>query len=211
MAKNILIFSDGTGQAGGLLPDERRTNVYKLFRATRCNPDTTIKPEEQLAFYDPGLGSKADGGGLNIGWLRWVYNLASQATGLGITKNIIDCYTAIIRMYEPGDRIYLFGFSRGAYTVRCLGGVLGLCGVPTQMPDGSPIKRDPKSARTLASKAVKKIYQHGSGRASACFNEQRYLLAKKFRKEHKSGSDKAANVVPYFIGVWDTVASVGVR
>jgi uncharacterized protein (DUF2235 family) len=53
--RNILIFSDGTG--GGLLPDEARSNVYKLYRATRCGPVTRIDPDKQLAFYDPGLGS----------------------------------------------------------------------------------------------------------------------------------------------------------
>ena len=57
MAKNILIFSDGTGQAGGLTPDENVSNIYKLFRATRCGPDSDIDPSEQLTFYDPGLGS----------------------------------------------------------------------------------------------------------------------------------------------------------
>lgn len=51
--------------------------------------------------------------------------MAGQATGLGITTNIIDCYAAIVRIWEPGDRIFLFGFSRGAYTVRCLAAVLG--------------------------------------------------------------------------------------
>ena len=60
MGRNILIFSDSTGQAGGLLPDELRSNVYKLFRATRCGPDTHIDPANQIAFYDPGLGSQKD-------------------------------------------------------------------------------------------------------------------------------------------------------
>ena len=46
--KNIVIFSDGTGQRGGLLFDERRSNIYKLFRATRCGPDSPINPAEQL-------------------------------------------------------------------------------------------------------------------------------------------------------------------
>jgi uncharacterized protein (DUF2235 family) len=146
MGKNILIFSDGTGQAGGLIPDELRSNVYKLFRATRCGPDSCIDPARQLAFYDAGLGSSADGGHLKVGWARRLYNLVSQATGLGITRNIIDCYAAIIRMWAPGDRIYLFGFSRGAYTVRCVGGVIKHCGVPTRMNDGSPLRRDPASA-----------------------------------------------------------------
>jgi hypothetical protein len=62
MPKNILIFSDGTGQAGGLRPDENRSNIYKLYRATRCGPDTAIDPREQLAFYDAGLGSRPPGG-----------------------------------------------------------------------------------------------------------------------------------------------------
>jgi uncharacterized protein (DUF2235 family) len=57
MGKNILIFSDGTGQAGGLRPDQRLSNVYKLYRATRTGPDSKINPAQQISFYDPGLGS----------------------------------------------------------------------------------------------------------------------------------------------------------
>ena len=76
MAKNIVIFSDGTGQAGGLMPDETRSNVYKLYRATRCGPDNTIDPSRQLTFYDPGLGSKSDGSGFKWSrFLRGIYNL----------------------------------------------------------------------------------------------------------------------------------------
>jgi uncharacterized protein (DUF2235 family) len=53
-------------------------------------------------------------------WTAWrtFYNWVSRATGLGLTRNIVDCYAALIRMGRPGDRIFLFGFSRGAYTVR---------------------------------------------------------------------------------------------
>src|ERR1700704_1605419 len=51
MAKNILIFSDGTGQAGGIRFDENRTNIYKLYRATRCGPDSDIHPDDQVTFY----------------------------------------------------------------------------------------------------------------------------------------------------------------
>jgi hypothetical protein len=57
MAKNILIFSDYTGQAGGLRPDQRLSSVYKLYRATRTGPDSQINPAQQIAFYDPGRGS----------------------------------------------------------------------------------------------------------------------------------------------------------
>jgi uncharacterized protein (DUF2235 family) len=75
--------------------------------------------------------------------MRRVYNGLSSATGLGITRNLIDCYVAQMKLLRSGDRIFLFGFSRGAYTVRCLAGVLSLCGIPTRIPDGSPLLRDP--------------------------------------------------------------------
>jgi hypothetical protein len=105
MPKNIVIFSDGTGQAGGINFDEARTNVYKLYRACRVGPDTKIEPSEQVAFYDPGLGSASDGGHFKIGWMRWLYNLASMATGLGITRNIVDCYAAIIGLLSDRCRL----------------------------------------------------------------------------------------------------------
>jgi hypothetical protein len=73
MPKNILIFSDGTGQAGGVTFDENRSNIYKQFRATRCGPDSTIDPSEQVAFYDPGLGSPRDNH-FTLGWVgRKIY------------------------------------------------------------------------------------------------------------------------------------------
>src|SRR5438105_1914077 len=160
--RNIIIYSDGTGQRGGLTFDERRTNIYKLFRATRCGPDSSVDPAQQLTFYDPGLGTLPPGNDLGmIGTvLRRIYNLVSQATGLGITGNIIDCYAAIIRLWRPHDQIFLFGFSRGAYTVRCLSGVLSMCGVPTRDKSGALLRRDGKSAKRIASEAVKKVYQH---------------------------------------------------
>jgi uncharacterized protein (DUF2235 family) len=167
MPKNILIFSDGTGQAGGVTFDENRSNIYKLFRATRCGPDSTTDPSEQVAFYDPGLGSPRDH--FTFGWVgRKIYNLISQGTGFGITANITDCYAALIRLWRPGDRIYLFGFSRGAYTVRCLAAVIAYCGIPTNLPDGKPVKLDVASTKKLASYAVK----HGFRRASHTFLEQ---------------------------------------
>src|SRR5690348_12621714 len=122
--KNVVILSDGTGQVGGIYFDEARTNIYKLYRATRVGPDTKINPATQVAFYDPGLGTLGPGGTALQRSFRKVYNVICQATGLGITKNIIDCYVALIRLWRPGDRIFLFGFSRGAYTVRCLATVL---------------------------------------------------------------------------------------
>jgi uncharacterized protein (DUF2235 family) len=216
MGKNVVIYSDGTGQAGGFRFDEDRSNIYKLYRATRCAPDSSVDPREQVTFYDPGLGSQADGGHL-FGWLaRWIYNLVSQATGFGITANIIDCYAALIRMWRPGDRIFLIGFSRGAYTVRCLAGVIATCGIPTRMSKTEALRLDPSSAHKLASYAVKHIYQFTSSRKLEDANwYQRFLLdsrdriARRFCADCNSADGEKANVYPYFIGVFDTVAALG--
>lgn len=220
MPKNIVIFSDGTGQAGGINFDEARTNVYKLYRACRVGPDTKVEPAEQVAFYDAGLGSASDGGHFTIGWVRWLYNLASMATGLGITRNIIDCYAAIIRLYEPGDRIFLFGFSRGAYTIRSVAGVMSSCGVPRHLPDGSPLRYDAKSIQKLAADAVKRVYQFcpSYNRRKISAREQflldtRNAMAAQFRTQHgcsvtEEGTERA-NAYPYFIGAFDTVAALG--
>lgn len=218
MSKNIVIFSDGTGQAGGINFDEARTNVYKLFRACRVGPDTITDPAEQVCFYDPGLGSAADGSQIKIGWMRTLYNLASQITGLGITANLVDCYAAIIRLYNDGDRIFLIGFSRGAYTVRSLAGVISFCGIPRHLPNNAKLPLDLKGSRGLAESAVKNVYQFCSSyKKNEVWRYRKFILntrdaiALKFREDHGSvGADDATvNVYPYFIGVFDTVAALG--
>ncbi len=215
MPKNIVIFSDGTGQLGGVNVDEHRSNIYKLYRATRCGPDSCINPAEQVAFYDPGLGSRPlHGGGIRSAWTGF-HNFLSQATGFGLTTNIIDCVEAIYRLWRPGDRIFLFGFSRGAYTVRCVGGVLALCGVPTQLEHGAAMRYDAGTARRLATLAVKKVYQHTASRTPTTLRqkeliEQRAELACQFRDAYASRQADTSEY-PYFIGVFDTVAAVASR
>jgi uncharacterized protein (DUF2235 family) len=204
--KNIVIFSDGTGQRGGVFFDETRSNIYKLYRATRVTPDSIVKPGDQIAYYDAGLGTQL-GGGPTITWLwRAVRNFLSQATGLGITKNIIECYAEIIRTYDAGDRIFLFGFSRGAYTIRCLASVICLCGIPIK-DHGKPLKRDRASTLKIARRGVKSVYQHVSSPRDKQFHDQREALAKQFRKSYCAGT-ATPNVFPFFVGVFDTVASL---
>ena len=98
MAKNIVILSDGTGQ-GASMPKAERTNVWKLWDATK-----KADPAQQVTFYDEGLGAEH-----KREWWRWAYDLASRATGLGVSQNIKDCYTALIEYYKSGDRVFLFG------------------------------------------------------------------------------------------------------
>jgi uncharacterized protein (DUF2235 family) len=214
MGRNIVIFSDGTGQRGGVLVDERRSNIYKLYRATRVAPDSRIDPSEQIAFYDPGLGTLPGGVDSPAALGRSLYNLASQATGLGSTRNIVDCHAALVRLWRPGDRIFLFGFSRGAYTMRCLGGVLKLCGVPTTGPDGAPLRRDAASARRVAKEAVA-VYNYTNSRPKGERTDRqrellkhRALLAARFRNRYGSDEGGGGNARPYFLGVFDTVASL---
>lgn len=209
MPKNILIFSDGTGQAGGLKPDQALSNVYKLFRATRVAPDNNIDPAKQIAFYDAGLGTENDEGSIPIRPIQLYRKMLSGATGTGISRNIADCYQAIVKHYEPGDRIYLFGFSRGAYTARCVGGVLSLCGIPTRDADGGRLPRFGAELRRIADEAVGSVYEHGSGKSGDKYKDQRMEKAKRFREKYGSADGDQANVVPYFIGVFDTVAALG--
>lgn len=215
MSRNILIFSDGTGQAGVVSDEGSWSNIYKLYRATRVSPDTCIDPAEQVAFYDAGLGSAPITGGFFTGLRRRIHDFISQATGYGITTNIIDCYDMIIRLWRPGDRIYLFGFSRGAYTVRCVCGVLRLCGVPTKIGNG-PLSYAPGVTHSIAKKAVKQVYEFTASweREKATDRQKQLLdqrdeLATQFRTYYGS-SDRFgdSNGYPYFVGVFDTVAAL---
>lgn len=208
MPKNIVIFSDGTGQRSGERFEENRTNIYKLYRATKCGPESSVNAREQFAFYDPGIGTIPPMLGAFGAIIAKIYNIVCQATGLGLTKNIEDCYEAIIRSYKPGDRIFLFGFSRGAYTVRCLGAVLHFCGVPLTMKNGRPLSKDDKTIKRLAAEAVEQVYQHVAWEKDSKvggdrYVEQRKILSQRFREKYQS-----VNAYPHFIGVFDTVATV---
>ena len=209
VSKNILIFSDGTGQYGGLKPDQRLSNIYKLYAAARPSIDNCIDPADQVAFYDSGLGTGEDGGG----WGQRLSRIFGLAFGTGISDNIADCYEAILKHYEPGDRIYLFGFSRGAYTARCVANVLNLCGVPQRLESG-PIPRGGKALRDIAEEAVFDVYEHGAGKPRGDYEEEREEKARRFRAKYNCcgeglDGEEQGNVAPYFIGVFDTVASLG--
>ena len=203
MPKNILIFADGTGNESGLLPDESRTNVYKLYRATRTGPDTTIDPEKQIAFYIPGVGTP--GVTPPSIWKR-LWKSIEQAVGGGLTSQIADCYAAIISVWTPGDRIYLFGFSRGAYCVRCVAHVLEIIGVPTKEATGEPLSFEPRSLRTKAITAVKILYRLGLPQPNEVARSE---TAATFRNAHACVTGAEAGAIPFAVCIWDAVAAVG--
>jgi uncharacterized protein (DUF2235 family) len=163
MTKNIVVFSDGTGKEGGRA---HNTNVYKLFNMVE---DRT---EQQIAFYDRGLGT---------GWRKITGNVA----GMGISKNIRECYQFIFENYCAGDRVFLFGFSRGATTVRSLSSLIHLFGIL------------PKSRPELIKRAYK-IYKIGK-------RAKRDERAADFVSRHHTMWCRIK-----FLGVWDTVAALGI-
>lgn len=204
--KNIIIFSDGTGQYGGVMPDQRLSNIYKMYRAMRPGTQTGISPAEQVTYYDPGLGSGELGGRIR--------NILAAAFGTGISENIVDCYEAIIRHYDDGDRVYIFGFSRGAYTARCVANVMNLCGIPRRCSDGKTLPVGGVALRKIAEEAVYSVYEHGSGRERAKYEAEREEKARRFRTRYGSQGfgthgESQGNVAPTFVGVFDTVAALG--
>lgn len=213
MAKNIVIYSDGTGQDGGVRVEQRVSNVYKMYRSSRVHPENRIDPTEQVCFYDAGLGTDIGASGLTAA-MRWINKLLQSVTGRGITKNIADCYEFIINHYREGDRIYLIGFSRGAYTVRCLANTIMLCGVPTKAENGD-LLRYRKQVRDIAKEAVETVYEHGAGHARAKYEAERDEMARRFRAKYGSnfvGNDPdkdRSNAAAYFVGVYDAVAALG--
>jgi len=215
MVKNIVVFSDGTGEQGGVRPDQVLTNVYKLYRASRISGDNVVDPAQQVAFYDPGLGTINDSGVVRLSLLDRFKSFAGLAFGIGITDNIIDCYEFILQNYQPGDRIYLFGFSRGAYTVRSLAGVLRLCGIPKHDADGSRLPTSGPELRRIAEHAVKDVYEFHYGKAQWGYQAKRLEPAAEFRRQYGSGANDEndekrifSNAAPYFIGVFETVAAL---
>jgi len=188
MPKNILVFCDGTGN--DRTKDEYQTNVAVL-----C--DRVAEGPQQRVYYDAGVGTEFG-------------DLIGKATGTGISKNIQQAYSFITSVYEPGDHIFVFGFSRGAYTVRSLAGFVGRCGVPKpeQTIDGRAVnlRNDEKARGAIAAKAYA-VYKIENA-------DERTRKAEDFRRDHAfpehRDEQQGPNRAVHFIGVWDTVRSLGI-
>src|SRR5271170_4167060 len=162
MGKRIAYCADGTWDNSG-----KNTNVYQIFKAMQTTAD-------QVPYYDDGVGS--DGQPLE--------KLAGGAFGAGLFKKIKDGYTKIAQVYEKGDEIFLFGFSRGAYTARCLAGMISICGLPTANFTDDVVE------------TAFQAYRNKDQRAAilAQLNQTCDLFAAKLA----------------MVGVWDTVGSLGI-
>ncbi len=167
--KRIVICADGTWQSP---ESDNPTHVMRLARG--------IAPEDgdgnkQVVYYDWGVGSEGD-------------RFKGGVTGAGIDKNIMDCYRFLVHNYEPGDQLFLFGFSRGAYTVRSLAGFIRNCGVLTR-------------AHADRISGAYDLYRQRV--PSSAPGEDR---ARQYRKAFA-----VADVTEIeFVGVWDTVGALGI-
>ena len=116
MSRRLIICCDGTWQD---LDTNYPTNVVKMAQAIKLVGDRDIP---QIVYYDQGIGTKAIG--IQNSIIDSLIRTFGGGLGLGIDQKIQTAYRFLCLNYQPGDEIYLFGFSRGAYTVRCLAGLI---------------------------------------------------------------------------------------
>jgi uncharacterized protein (DUF2235 family) len=200
MGKKIVVFADGTGNT----VDRHDSNVLRLCKMLELSGSS-----DQVAIYDPGVGTSATLDALRKAFagarrLRLVEEPARRnrmvriarlafelGFGLGTARNIRQLYGALIEEYEPGADIYLFGFSRGAFTIRALAGLVYRCGIPKKADDGS------------IEAAIRLYRLH----YEACRNDAQLRALKadveRFKRAHAHMCDIR------FLGIWDTVKAVG--
>lgn len=166
-----MICCDGTGNEIEI----NLSNVLKLYRCLK-------KGDEQVVYYDTGIGTvnQSDDWGQRWNKVKSVFGLM---TGRGMNQNVLDAYKFLVKNYKKGDHIYLFGFSRGAHTVRVLAGFLRVVGL---------LNSNQENLFEYALTSYKKVLRSDDEAIGWRVNK----IAE-------------GNYVPIkFIGVWDTVSSV---
>jgi uncharacterized protein (DUF2235 family) len=170
MSKNIVICCDGTGNEYGYA----NSNVVKLYW-------TLSTQDKQVAYYHPGVGTMGARNALSaVG--KWWTKVRGLAFGYGFSDNIADVYVFLMREFNPGDQVFIFGFSRGAYTARALCGLLHMFGLLTP------------GNEALIPYALR-LYKSND----PC----KFDIAPGF------ATTFSIPCKPHFLGLWDTVSSVG--
>lgn len=169
-SKNIIVCCDGTGNQYG----HNNTNVVKLF-------ENLVSNDQQKIFYDPGVGTSSSA--LLVPF-QMISNVFTQALGLDLQRNVEDAYYYLMNTYQEGDKVFLFGFSRGAHTVRRLASLIEMCGL---LHKGSENMIPYVSRMYLANKSK---------------NIASDPVLSGFRSTYTRNCDI------HFVGVWDTVSAV---
>jgi len=177
--KRIVICCDGTWNEPR---KDRQTNVHKLYEAVL---NFAADGTRQVRWYDEGVGTEGS-----------LFNkLRGGAFGYGLGKNVQDAYTEIVRQYQAGDQIYLFGFSRGAYTARSTLGMVRKCGV----------LRPELIAQVQDAWAYYKNDLHPTSEDAKTFRRNHAVHVKEPDQDEDDFIPRAK-----LIGVWDTVGSLGI-
>jgi uncharacterized protein (DUF2235 family) len=167
--KNIVICCDGTSNDFG----HENSNVVKLYSVLEKNT------AEQTVYYDPGVGTPSTYDAFNP-ITRQVKHYFGKCFGYGLSDNIMEAYAFLMKTYEAGDQIYCFGFSRGAYTVRALAGLIDTCG----LLHANSENLIPEAMRLYHDRNLKSV-------------------ADEFKETF------ARKCPIHFLGLWDTVSFVG--
>jgi uncharacterized protein (DUF2235 family) len=159
------------------------TNVCRLYRSIESitQPPPGVAGRAQIKWYDPGVGT------------RWYDRVAGGAFGFGLGRNIREGYKFLSDTYDDGDEVFIFGFSRGAYTARSLVGMIRNCGL---LPRGTL-----KEARADDNDLLLEAYRIYQSRGS----DPESIPATDFRSNHRS---RLIDI--RFLGVWDTVGALGI-
>lgn len=194
MNKNIAIFCDGTWQSlGQYYP----TNVSCLARCVA--PAQSASGLPQLVFYDDGVG-------VPEGVLNQATKLLGGGMGEGLDAKIAESYHFLCLNYVPGDHIFIFGFSRGAYSARSLSGLLRKCWI---------LRRD------CIGHVDEALAHYRSGElddpALLAFRQQHCYAMEPFLDQRTANPAEAARAIDpnasahvQYVGVWDTVGSLGI-
>ena len=174
--KNIILLSDGTGNGAAAI---WRTNVWRTFQSL------DLSDSSQVANYDDGVGSSS----------FKPLAILGGVIGLGLKRNVIELYTFLCRNYQSGDQIYMFGFSRGAYTIRVLVGLINNQGLAPSLSEAQ-LRTDAKAAY----RAYRRRYT----------NLNPFVYAYRWVRDlfRKPRAPTPAPKIR-FVGLWDTVAAYG--
>lgn len=194
--KKIFVFCDGTGNEFAEQPvhqgKEANSNVVKLYTALRVT-------DKQVAYYHPGVGTMGDPT-IRHRIPRFWSKVKGLAFGYGFKDNVLDAYRYLMNVYNDGDEIYVFGFSRGAYTARALTGMLHGYGLLCRGNEGHLLYAWNMFQDQLMHKRglLQKTLENRRGEPAHSI-EHNFAFAQTFSRE----------VTIRFMGIWDTVSSVG--
>ena len=180
--RSLVICFDGTNNRFG----PENTNVIRLVQSLDRDP------ARQRMYYEPGVGTfpRPDRGRLG----ELLSRVPGLAFGAGLQRNVEEAYVYLLENWEPGDRVFIFGFSRGAYTARVLAGLLHLMGL---LPRGNV------NMLPYAMELFRAVRGGEQAYWDLC-DEFRWTFARPARE-----GDDERHFPVHFLGVWDTVSSVG--